>query len=277
MCGRYAATKDPATLTAEFAALDETGGDAFRADHNVAPTKDVVTVVQRHPRDAEGRVLADEPATRTLRVMRWGLVPFWAKDPAMGSRMINARAESAAEKPAFRKALRARRCLVPADGWFEWRAGTNGTAGAAKKTPKQPYYMTPKDGSPLAMAGLWETWRDPRGEPDQAPLITFSVLTTDAVGQLQDVHHRMPLLLPRTYWDTWLDPDNAEVDELLTPPSLELADALELRPVSTLVNNVRNNGAELVERAEQAVPDLDPAAGAPDEAGQGALFGTPER
>lgn len=264
MCGRYAATKDPAGLMAEFAAADATGGAAPAADHNVAPTKNVVTVVQRHPRDADGAVLADEPAERSLRVMRWGLVPFWAKDPSIGNKMINTRAESAAEKPAFRKALAGRRCLVPADGWFEWRPAAN--QGEGRKPRKEPYFMTTRDGSSLAMAGLWESWRDPKAGADEPPLITFSVLTTDSVGPLREIHHRMPLLLPARQWNDWLDPDRADVAGLLEPSPLELVDGLELRPVSTRVNSVRNNGPELVERAESEPADLD----------EGALFELPK-
>lgn len=243
MCGRYAATKDPAKLVEEFAAVDLTEG-RVRADHNVAPTKNVVTVVQRYPRDDEGQVLDDESAQRSLRMMRWGLVPFWAKDPSVGSRMINTRAETAKEKPAFKRALAARRCLVPADGWFEWRR-------TGKE--KEPFYMTDPDGASLAFAGIWETWR-PKDEADAEPLITFSILTTDAGGRLTDVHHRMPLIVPRTHWDGWLDPDRSEVDGLLVPTPPEIVESLELRPVSSLVNNVRNNGPELLRRVEPDQP-----------------------
>src|SRR5947209_7147526 len=119
MCGRYSASKSPAQLVEEFGAADETEGKARDADYNVAPTKNVVTFVQRHPRDADGNTLDGEPAVRSLRLMRWGLVPFWAKDPSVGNRMINTRAETATEKPAFKRALAKRRCLMPADGWYE--------------------------------------------------------------------------------------------------------------------------------------------------------------
>ncbi|ANN15376.1 hypothetical protein SD37_06710 [Amycolatopsis orientalis] len=241
MCGRYAATKDPAALIDEFAAVDLTEG-RIRTDHNVAPTKDVVTVVQRHPRDADGAVLEDEPAVRSLRMMRWGLVPFWAKDPGIGSKMINTRAETAKEKPSFKKAVSARRCLVPADGWYEWRRDGK---------EKQPFFMTGPDDASLAFAGIWESWR-PKDDKDADPLITFSVITTDSVGRLTDIHHRMPLLMPREKWDTWLDPDLPDVTDLLVPPPVELVDTIELRPVSSLVNNVRNNGPELLERVEPA-------------------------
>jgi putative SOS response-associated peptidase YedK len=256
MCGRYAATMDPTTLIEQFAAADFTGGNAPTADYNVAPTKDVVTVVERHPRDADGTVLDDEAAVRGLRVMRWGLVPFWAKNPAVGSKMINTRAETATEKPAFRKALARRRCLVPADGWYEWRRDGK---------EKEAFFMTGPDSAPLTMAGIWESWRDPKAEPDASPLITFSVLTTESVGSLVDIHHRMPLILPKEHWETWLNPDTHDVSSLLAPPSLDVVDTLELRPVSNRVNNVRNNGPELVERVEAAA-QLD----------EGALFELPQ-
>ncbi|TDD90359.1 SOS response-associated peptidase [Saccharopolyspora karakumensis] len=235
MCGRYASSKDPGKLAAEFAALDATGGAAPGADFNVAPTKRVLTVVQRHPQDETGE--ADlERNERSIRVMRWGLVPFWAKDKSIGSRMINAKSETVTGKPAFRSSIKRYRCLVPADGWYEWKR-----EGGAK----QPYFMTPPDGSSLAMAGIYSTWR----ENDEAePLVTCSVLTAAAVGQLTDVHDRMPLLLPQGAWSHWLDPDQPDVSDLLAPPSLELAESLEVRPVSTAVNSVRNNGVELLDR-----------------------------
>lgn len=249
MCGRYAATKDPATLVKEFDAADNTEDLAPPVDHNVAPTKNVVTVVERHPRDSGGAVLADEPAQRQLRVMRWGLIPFWAKDKAIGSKMINTRAETASTKPAFRKALKRHRCLLPADGWYEWQR-----LGGPKGT-KQPFYMTSGDGSSLAFAGIWETWRDPKADEDEVT-ITCSVLTVDAVGPLTDIHDRMPLVLPKESWQRWLDPDNEDVSGMLEPPPLELVDALELWPVSDRVNNVRNNGPELLERVDP-VQELD--------------------
>ncbi|MFL6144468.1 MAG: SOS response-associated peptidase [Labedaea sp.] len=247
MCGRYAATKDPATLAAEFDAvdLDDTESYAPRADYNVAPTKQELTVVQRHPRDEEGNPDPDT-TVRSLRVMRWGLVPHWAKDKSIGAKMINARADSAASKPAFKSSLAKRRCLVPADGWYEWRR---------EGGVKQPFYLTSPDGASLAFAGLWATWRD-KAEPESDPLVSYTILTTDAVGQLTDIHDRMPLLLPRESWAAWLDPDREDVSELLASPPAELVAALELRPVSKAVNSVRNNGPELLERHEPA-QDLD--------------------
>ncbi len=230
-------------MAVDFDALDATDGAAPAVDYNVAPTKPVLAVVTRHPRDSDG--VADPARTvRSIRVMRWGLVPHWAKDPKIGSRMINARVESAAGKPAFRDALARRRCLLPADGWYEWqRLGSQ----------KQPFFMTPADGSSLALAGLWSTWRGPDTD---APLVTCTVLTTDAVGPLAEIHDRMPLILPAQAWQAWLDPDSPDPGKLLAPPSAALVAALELRPVSTAVNNVRHTGPQLVERLEPEQPAL---------------------
>ena len=263
MCGRYAATKDPATLAAEFDALDAVSLDpvqdavtdaatrersappAPRIDYNVAPTKNVVTVVQRHPRDGDGNVDPDA-VERSLRMMRWGLVPNWAKEKSIGAKMINARSESAATKPAFRTSLARRRCLIPADGWYEWRRDGK---------EKQPFYMTTPDGSSLAMAGLWSVWHDKEAPEDAPPLITCAVLTTEALGQLADIHNRMPMLMTSDQWAGWLDPDEENGAKLLAAPSMDLVESLELRPISALVNNVRNNGPELLERVD---PNAEP-------------------
>ena len=241
MCGRYASSKDPAALAAEFDAADATGDPGRQPDYNVAPTKEVVAVVQRHPRDADGAI--DKSTTeRTLRVMRWGLVPAWAKDASGGAKLINARSESAAQKPSFRTSLAQRRCILPADGWYEWRRDGK---------HKQPFFTTGPDDRSLAMAGLWTTWHD-KADPGAPVLVTCAVLTTAAVGPLTEVHDRMPLLLPRGSWADWLDPDRTDVAELLAPPAEDLVAELEVRPVSSLVNSVRNNGAQLLERVDPA-------------------------
>jgi putative SOS response-associated peptidase YedK len=159
--------------------------------------------------------------------------------------MINARSESAATSNAFKTSLAKRRCLLPADGWFEWKK---------EGGHKQPFFMTRPDGGSIAMAGLWTVWRDPK-EEDGPPVVSTAVLTTAAQGPLADIHDRMPLLVNPERWAAWLDPDSEEVDGLLEP-SPELIEELELRPVSSKVNNVRNNGPELVARAEPAT-DLD--------------------
>lgn len=240
MCGRYASTKDPATLAVEFDALDATESEAPGADYNVAPTKPVLAIVARHPRDEEGKPNPDA-VVRSVRVMRWGLVPTWSKDRNGGAKMINARSETAATKPAYRDSMARRRCILPADGWFEWKR-----EGGAK----EPFYVTNPDDSSLAMAGLWTAWRDPN-EPDSPWLITCAVLTTDAFGPLAEIHERMPLVLPRESFEEWLAPDKGsdDVAELLKP-SQEIVSRFELRPVSTAVNSIRNNGPELLVRAE---------------------------
>lgn len=204
-------------------------------DYNVAPTKNVYAVLSRVPKDAER-------AVRQLRVVKWGLVPAWAKDPSVGSRMINARVETVAEKPSYRQAFAKRRCLLPADGYFEWMP----VEGDKKK--KQPYFIHPADGGVLAMAGLYEFWKDP-GRDDDDPLkwlVTCTVITTDAEDDLGRIHDRMPMMIEPERWAEWLDPklnDAKHASELLVPaqPGRLTAD-----PVSTDVNNVRNNGPDLI-------------------------------
>ncbi|MGY1711030.1 SOS response-associated peptidase [Geodermatophilus sp. SYSU D00758] len=243
MCGRYAASRRPEDLALEFEAVPAEGQPALPADYNVAPTKDVHVVRWKKERDAEGRPTG--AGHREVRVVRWGLVPSWAKDVSVGNRMLNARVESLTEKPAFRSAARSRRCLVPADGWYEWAKRLDSPA-------KQPYYITPADGSVLAFAGLWEVWGS--GEDR---LYTCTVVTEPAVGALTEIHDRMPMVLPRERWADWLDPSREDVAELTAPTPPELVEALELRPVSTRVNNVRSNGRELTERAEAVSPPAD--------------------
>ncbi|MCS7481660.1 SOS response-associated peptidase [Umezawaea endophytica] len=236
MCGRYASTKDPALLAAEFDAVDATEGEAPGPDYNIAPTKNVLAVVERHPRDASGEV--DESTTeRSVRVMRWGLVPHWAKDMSGAAKMINARSESVVTKPSYRDSAAKRRCILPADGWYEWQPGEG---------RKQPFFINPDDGSSLAMAGIWSVWWQPDEESGRKAVVTCAVLTTDAVGEMTSVHHRMPLLLPRSRWGSWLDPDLVDPSSLLDS-DLGVVGALELRPVSMAVNSVRNNGPELMD------------------------------
>ncbi|MDG3008775.1 SOS response-associated peptidase [Rhodococcus sp. D2-41] len=233
MCGRYATTVDPAKLAVELDAVDETGAAGAQAcSYNVAPTTEVLAVVERH------RDPGDDPTLR-IRLMRWGFVPHWAKRVGDGPPLFNARAETVTSKAMFKAAASGKRCLVPMDGWFEWERGVS----AAGKPVKVPFYMTPRDGSRLYMAGLWSAWRGGSGEP---PVLSATILTTDAVGELEGVHDRMPLILPRESWERWLDPDAAMDSALLAPPDPAVAAAIEIRRVSTLVNSVRNDGPELV-------------------------------
>lgn len=209
MCGRYSITTP---LEAVRALFDVQSGLNLRPRYNVAPTDEVPVLRLR-----EGE--------RELVTMRWGLVPFWAKDRKGAAKMINARADTAAEKPAFREAFARRRCLVPADGFYEWQ-----TEGKAKL----PWRITMPDGAPFAFAGLWEYWKSPEGEP----LLTCTILTTDANDALRPIHHRMPVILPRDGYGRWLAEPAAELLKPWDGP------ALRAFRVSTHVNSVKNDDPE---------------------------------
>ncbi|WP_426245097.1 SOS response-associated peptidase [Nocardioides sp. LHG3406-4] len=244
MCGRYASSRKPEDLVEEFEIVESRVGAPLEPDYNVAPTKPVYAVLERAARpDAERGEGPDQPQ-RQLRVLTWGLVPSWAKDPAIGSRMINARMESVAEKPAFKRAFAVRRCLLPADGYFEWYPTSQLTA--AGKPRKQPFFIRPRDGGVLAMAGLYEIWRDPSKDDDAEDRFRWSctVLTTEAEDSLGHIHDRMPLMVERDRWAEWLDPRIPGDLGLLVPAA---PGGLEAFPVSTAVGNVKNNGPELVE------------------------------
>ncbi|MEZ5159014.1 MAG: SOS response-associated peptidase [Candidatus Nanopelagicales bacterium] len=221
MCGRYAAAKDVASLVEEFE-VARPPDENLPADYNVAPSKPVYMVVDRE---------TDDGVQRQLRIAKWGLVPSWAKDPKIGNRMINARIETAAEKPAFRRAWAKRRCLLPADGYYEWYAGEG--------VPKQPFYIHRSDGASLAMAGLFEFWKD-----GDDWLVSTAILTTSAPDGLGRIHDRMPLLVPRENWAQWLDPQGPPADDIVVPA---MATGLEAYPVSTEVNNVKHNGPQLLD------------------------------
>lgn len=216
MCGRYASSRG-ADYLAGFFDVEEPPEEELPPSFNVAPTDPVYAVLQR----SSGRL---------LKVCRWGLVPSWAKDPKVGARFINARQESLADKPAFRSAYQRRRCLVPADGYYEWKP---------EGTSKQPYFLTSQDREPLPMAGLYEIWN--------RELWTVTVITTTAPDELGEIHDRTPLMVPRDGWATWLDPGIADPGELLVPGVPGVLDAW---PVSKDVGNVRNNRPDLVEPVE---------------------------
>ncbi|MCF8609928.1 SOS response-associated peptidase [Gordonia sp. HY285] len=247
MCGRYAVTTDPARLAAEIDARNEVSdSDAAEkfatGNYNVAPTSTVMTVVQRHDSHEP-----DSDAVRRVRAMRWGLVPSWTKELGKGPLLFNARAESLAEKPAFRTSLKSKRALVPMDGWYEWKPGPPGPGG---KPTKVPYFMSPEDGTRLFMGALWAAWRPAQAREagdDTAWVSSTTIITTDAVGALTDVHHRMPLIMPLEHWDAWLDPDSPVDPALLAPPTNDLVDRITIREVSPLVNRVMNNGPELLD------------------------------
>lgn len=272
MCGRYAATANPDELVLEFEVDDDRTGEPGRSilaapqdpppgrpDHNVAPTKQAPVVLARAPRE-------DRLATprRQLRLLTWGLVPSWSKDPRGGARMINARVESVAEKPSFARALAARRALVPARGWYEWQASP--TALDAKGKPrKQPFFITRADGASTAMAGLYEFWRDPAvPDPDDpfAWLATFTVITGPAEPGLDRIHDRQPLVLEADDWATWLDPGTGAPDVLglLAPRP---AGRFAAYPVSRAVSSNRSNGPHLLDPVpvDELVGVVDPVTG----------------
>jgi putative SOS response-associated peptidase YedK len=255
MCGRYAASRSPEDLVEEFD-VDNAPDERLQPDYNVAPTKKVYAVLERLPRGGDGAEdvteRLDQPPRRRLQVVTWGLVPSWAKDPKIGNRLVNARVETAADKPSFRKAFATRRCLLPADGYFEWYQPEDrpGVPRDSKGKPrKQPFFIRPRDGGVLAMAGLYEIWRD-RSKAEDDPdawLWTCTVLTTEAEDDLGRIHDRMPLLVEPERYGEWLDPQRTDPDDvrrLLVPAAPGL---LEAYPVSTEVNAVRNNGAHLLD------------------------------
>ena len=267
MCGRYASFREAQDLADAFAvSAGSVAQDArlLPPSWNLAPTDPVRVVVERDPRsahrdDAAGGAVTEPAggapvaAERSLRLARWGLVPGWAKDPSVGARMINARVETLADKPAFRRALVARRCLVPAEGYYEWQKPT---PDAPPRAPKQPFWIHPQDGGIIAFAGLYEFWRD-RSRADDDPLrwrVTMTIVTGGAATdnpQLAAIHDRRPVVLDPSRWDAWLDPHRQDatdaVDLLLRP-----APPLVATPVSTAVNTVGNDGPELIEPVEAA-------------------------
>lgn len=256
MCGRYTLTSSPEALRALFRYAEQPN---FPPRYNVAPTQPIPVVCLIN-------------GQRKFALMRWGLLPSWVKDPKAFSLIINARGENVIDKPAFRAAMKRRRCLVPADGFYEWQAG-----GARK----QPYFIHAKSGQPLALAGLWETWTGPNGEE----LDTVAIVTTDANRTVRPLHDRMPVIVPPDAFDLWLDADRVDVTTaaaLIAPAPDHL---LEAWPVSTDVNRVANDEARLLERIDlsaQSAPAPPPqrrAAVAPKKVvkataddGQGRLF-----
>jgi len=219
MCGRFTLWLQFGDLVKAFPGL--TFPEFLPPRYNIAPTQDVAVV--------------SNDGLEQVQLFRWGLVPFWAKDPSIGNRMINARAETVAEKPAYRAAYRRRRCLVLADGFYEWRK----EPGSRTKTPMYIHFAS---GEPFAFAGLWEVWR-----PDDTPLFTYTIITTEPNALLEPIHNRMPVILPREAYDRWLDPAeqrSGSFSDLLVPyPAEELA----AYPVSTYVNSAGNDSPVCVE------------------------------
>lgn len=238
MCGRYFLQRDPAGLARYFETSNPTPN--FAATWNMAPTQPGL-VVRRHP----------ESGARHLDVLRWGLVPRWAKDASGAARLMNARADGVATRPSFREAFRRRRCLIPMDGFYEWRAEGRG---------KQPYAVARRDGAPMACAGLWEGWQ----QPDGNWLRSYSIITTAAAGRQALVHDRMPVILERADWPEWLDvAEEGALLALLRPAEDR---HLAFWPVSARVGRVAGNDAGLLTREVLAAPppeldDVPPAWG----------------
>ena len=258
MCGRYAITTAPEAIRRLFGYPEQPN---FPPRFNVAPTQPIPIV-----RVVEGK--------RQFALVRWGLIPSWVKDPRNFSLLINARGESAAEKPAFRNAMKRRRCLVPADGFYEWKK-----VGAGK----QPYFIRLKSGEPMAFAGLWETWTGPNGEEVE----TAAIVTTNANRTLAPIHDRMPVILPPDQFDFWLD--CAEVDAKMAAALIMPArdDLLEAYPVSTRVNRTANDSEDLItpvteqkpappapaaEKAKAVAPKRKAKTAVKKAGGQGSLF-----
>jgi len=230
MCGRFLSSTPVSELAERFLAAEVTAEER-EPRYNVAPTDEVL-------------VVATSRGIRRLGTSSWGLVPSWAGSAAGGRRMVNLRSETVAERPGFRRMLQERRCIVPADGFYEWQAPADGRA-------KQPYLIRARDRSPLALAGLWDVWADRTG-PAAGRLRTCTVLTTVSNDAIAAVHHRMPVILPPATWDTWLDPSVTDVGELTSLLGPYDGGPLELVAVGTAVNNVRNDGPSLIEPVERA-------------------------
>ena len=271
MCGRFVVASSPQLLADQFD-VDEVNVDVVEPQYNVAPRQQVMVVRQREDR-------------RVLSQLRWGFVPSWSKTPAVGDRMINARAEGLATKPAYKRAFGIHRCIIPADGFYEWQVVSPPTTPKGRPR-KQPVFVHRRDGAPMAFAGLWAAWKvpedmevegaedaevsargagtlrrsepgperpGPQGRERERWLRSCVIVTTKPNDLLAPIHDRMPVVLPETEWARWLDPENHDVhalSELLVPLA---DDALELWPVSMLVNKADNNDPELVKPVGEVV------------------------
>jgi len=281
MCGRFTLTTPTDEISEYFRILGGVEGSAPRRPrprYNIAPTQPVACVRQTVAADTETETPGGPPA-RELVEMRWGLIPYWAKDPAIGNRMINARSESVADKPAYREAFRKRRCLVVADGFYEWKR----LRGA-----KQPYFIYMGNHQPFAFAGLWERWKPRRDQLDKIvaagqPEVTLSTdgrvescafLTTVPNELLEPIHDRMPVILPQEHWDSWLNPDLQDANELSNLLLPYPTSQMRVHPVSTLVNKPGNDERACIEplkRLKIVRPEADDEA-APPAPTQDSLF-----
>ena len=255
MCGRYASSSRPEDLVEEFEVDEDRTGEVARSilvtpqnppagqpDFNMAPTKQAPVVLTRAVRGD-----ADAAPVRQLRLLTWGLVPSWSKEVKLGLRMTNARSESLLDTSSFARAAAARRCLVPADGWYEWQLSPTVVDGRGKPR-KQPFFIHRSDGASLAMAGLYEFWRDTsRAEDDpDAWLTTYAIITTAAEPGLDRIHDRQPLVLERADWSDWLDPTQKDLSAVKAHLEFSRPGRFDAYPVGTAVNSTRNNGELLL-------------------------------
>ena len=225
MCGRFVSVSTPEQLAETFR-VDEIRTESMGERYNVAPTLDVYSVIETDDQ-------------RRLGTLRWGFLPFWAKSPKDRA-PINARIEGIEDKKMFASAFAKRRCLLPADGFYEWQERED-------TTRKQPWYIHDPDDRPLGLAGIWSVWRDPDAGEDAQPVFTCAIVTTRAQGRMSDLHHRMPVVLPERLWDEWLTADPQEAGHLHDVVARADVPRLEARTVSDRVNNVRHDGPELLE------------------------------
>ena len=235
MCGRYAQTADMRELMEQFSVTGTSPESSLPLNWNIAPTNPIYII---RANDQTGNDALQEKA---LAVVSWGLIGPWLTDcqeaRASQSRAINARSESIHEKPTFRNAFRATRCLIPASGYYEW------ATALGKYSPKQPFYISAQDDKQLPIAGIWSSWRAPSGEVIE----TASIITQEAQGELATIHSRMPVFMPQDRWDTWLNPRNTDVNELKSLMVVENPESIvKAHPVSSAVNTVANNGKGLI-------------------------------
>jgi putative SOS response-associated peptidase YedK len=224
MCGRFVQVEKPEFYAEQFG-VEFIRTEPLPQRYNVAPSTKVYAV-------------AEHDDARVLTSFRWGLIPSWAKDRKIGSRAINARSETAPDKPMFRSSFAKRRCIIPVDGFYEWERKAKG---------KLPHYIYATDGKPLAVAGLWSSWQDP--ETDER-LLTCTILTGSPNEMIEKIHDRMPVIMPRDRWDAWLDPTNTDIEELKALLAVYPDDHMAEYPVSTLVNKVSNDTPDLIKPLE---------------------------
>jgi len=251
VCGRFVSTSPPDEIAKYFGAeVDERLADPEGPNYNVAPTQDVYAVLE-------------DGGVRRVESLHWGLIPFWAKEAKIGNKMINARAETIATSGAFKHAFKQRRCIIPADGFYEWTKPGAQRPGAkpqerksSGQAKKQPWFIHRPDDEPIAFAGLWEVWR-PKGSEDE--LVSCTIITGEPNDKMAELHHRMPVMLPPDAWDKWLDRDEQDTEALgqfLVPAPSSL---ITFHPVSTEVNNARNAGEHLIDPIELDDGDDDAA------------------